>query len=64
MSKTIAGTRFPPVRVFAGRRVGAHDKRLYQRWDKLYYILFGTTNDETDKSIEEIRKAVKTFKRK
>src|SRR5690606_15795154 len=32
--------------------------------DKLYYILFGTTNDETDKSIEEIKKAVKTFKRK
>jgi len=32
--------------------------------DKLYYILFGTTNDETDKSIEQIKKAVKTFKRK
>lgn len=32
--------------------------------DKLYYILFGTTNDETNKSIEEIKKAVKTFKRK
>lgn len=32
--------------------------------DKLYYILFGTTNDETEKSIEEIKKAVKTFKRK
>lgn len=32
--------------------------------DKLYYILFGTTNDETDKSIEEIKQAVKTFKRK
>ena len=32
--------------------------------DKLYYILFGTTNDETDKSIDEIKKAVKTFKRK
>ncbi|MBI1316853.1 hypothetical protein GC167_08370 [bacterium] len=32
--------------------------------DKLYYILFGTTNDESDKSIEEIKKAVKTFKRK
>jgi len=32
--------------------------------DKLYYILFGTTNDETDKSIDEIKKAVITFKRK
>lgn len=32
--------------------------------DKLYYILFGTTNDETDKSIDEIKKAVMTFKRK
>ena len=32
--------------------------------DKLYYILFGTTNDQTEKSIEEIKKAVKTFKRK
>lgn len=32
--------------------------------DTLYYILFGTTNDKTDKSIEEIKKAVKTFKRK
>ncbi len=32
--------------------------------DKLYYILFGTTNDETYRSIEEIKKAVKTFKRK
>jgi hypothetical protein len=32
--------------------------------DKLCYILFGTTNDETEKSIEEIKKAVKTFKRK
>jgi hypothetical protein len=32
--------------------------------DKLYYIFFGTTNDETDKSIEEIKKAVMTFKRK
>lgn len=32
--------------------------------DKLYYILFGTTNDETDKSINEIKKAVITFKRK
>ena len=32
--------------------------------DQLYYILFGTTNDETEKSIEEIRKAVKAFKRK
>tara|TARA_R110000796_G_scaffold159169_4_gene275909 strand:- start:27581 stop:28522 length:942 start_codon:yes stop_codon:yes gene_type:complete len=32
--------------------------------DKLYYILFGTTNDETEKSIEEIKKAVVTFKRK
>lgn len=32
--------------------------------DKLYYILFGTTNDETDNSIDEIKKAVMTFKRK
>jgi len=32
--------------------------------DKLYYIFFGTTNDQTEKSIEEIKKAVKTFKRK
>src|SRR5688572_5019762 len=32
--------------------------------DNFYYILFGTTNDETDKSIEEIKKAIKTFKRK
>lgn len=32
--------------------------------DKFYYILVGTTNDETDKSIAEIKKAVKTFKRK
>lgn len=32
--------------------------------DKLYYILFGTTNDQTNKSMEEIIKAVKTFKRK
>ncbi|MBN7816243.1 hypothetical protein [Algoriphagus pacificus] len=32
--------------------------------DKLYYILFGTSNDETDKSLDEIKKAVKTFKRK
>ncbi|PZX51891.1 hypothetical protein LV84_03650 [Algoriphagus ratkowskyi] len=32
--------------------------------DKLYYIIFATTNDETDKSIDEIKKAVITFKRK
>lgn len=32
--------------------------------DKLYYIFFGTTNDESNKSIEEIKKVVKTFKRK
>lgn len=32
--------------------------------DKLYYILLGTTNDETGKSIVEIKQAVKTFKRK
>jgi hypothetical protein len=32
--------------------------------DKLYYILFGTTNDETYKSIEDIKKAVETFRRK
>jgi hypothetical protein len=32
--------------------------------DNIYYILFGTTNDETEKSIEELKKAVKTFKRK
>lgn len=32
--------------------------------DNLYYILIGTTNDDSNKSIEEIRKAVKTFKQK
>lgn len=32
--------------------------------DNLYYILFGTTNDKTDNSIGEMKKAVKTFKRK
>ena len=32
--------------------------------DKLYYILFGSTNDETENSIDEIKKVVKTFKRK
>ena len=32
--------------------------------NNLYYILFGTTNDETNKSIDEIKKAVKTFKQK
>jgi hypothetical protein len=32
--------------------------------DKLYYIFFGTTNDETDKSIDEIKRAVITFQRK
>lgn len=31
--------------------------------DKLYYLFFGTTNDETNESVEEIKKAVKTFKR-
>jgi hypothetical protein len=32
--------------------------------DQLYYIFFGTTNDETNASIEEIKKAILTFKRK
>jgi hypothetical protein len=32
--------------------------------DKLYYILFGTTNDQTDQSIEEMKKAIMTFRRK
>lgn len=32
--------------------------------DNLYYILFGTTNDKTNESIKEIKKAIKTFKRK
>jgi hypothetical protein len=32
--------------------------------DKLYYMLFGTTNDQTDQSIEEIKKAIMTFRRK
>lgn len=32
--------------------------------DKLYYILLGTTNDETNKSIDDIKKAILTFKRK
>lgn len=32
--------------------------------DNFYYILFGTTNDETSESIEKLKKAVKTFKRK
>lgn len=32
--------------------------------DNLYYILFGTTNDKSDVSIAEIKKAIITFKRK
>lgn len=32
--------------------------------DKFYYMLFGTTNDQTDQSIEEMKKAIMTFKRK
>lgn len=32
--------------------------------DDLYYILFGTTNDATDNTIDDFKKAVKTFKRK
>lgn len=32
--------------------------------DELYYILFGTTNDLTTGSVEEIKKAVLTFRRK
>lgn len=32
--------------------------------DSLYYILLGTTNNEYDKNITEIKKIVKTFKRK
>lgn len=32
--------------------------------DNHYYILLGTTNDETEKSIQEIKKVIKTFKRK
>jgi hypothetical protein len=41
--------------------------RIYQVMlfnDKFYYLFFGTTNDETDNSVEEIKKAVQTFKRK
>lgn len=32
--------------------------------DNLYYILFGTTNDTSDASISEIKKAILTFKKK
>mgnify|MGYP001766543380 CR=1 FL=1 len=32
--------------------------------DEFYYILFGTTNDPTDKSMDDIKKAILTFKRK
>lgn len=32
--------------------------------NNLYYILLGTTNNETDDSIEEIKNAILTFKRK
>ncbi|MFC6102808.1 hypothetical protein [Olivibacter domesticus] len=32
--------------------------------DNLYYILTGVTNDETEKSIEEIKRGIRTFKRK
>ncbi len=50
----------------------AHDKKgetkkVYQvilYSDHSYYILFGTTNDLTTKSIEELKVAIKTFKRK
>ena len=31
--------------------------------NKLYYMLFGTTNDQTDQSIEEMKKAIMTFRR-
>lgn len=32
--------------------------------DKFYYIFFGTTNDDTGKSIEDLKKAILTFQRK
>ncbi|MCC6701792.1 MAG: hypothetical protein IT221_09725 [Fluviicola sp.] len=32
--------------------------------DNMYYLFFGTTNFEVEKSIEDFKKAVKTFKRK
>lgn len=32
--------------------------------DNMYYLFFGTTNFEVDKSIEDFKKAVATFKRK
>lgn len=32
--------------------------------DNLYYLLVGTTNDASDKSIDEVKTAIKTFKRK
>lgn len=32
--------------------------------DNLYYILWGSTNDRTEKSIEDIKTAIRTFKRK
>jgi hypothetical protein len=32
--------------------------------DNLYYLLVGTTNDASDKSIDEVKTAIKTFRRK
>ena len=32
--------------------------------DKLYYLLVGSTNDKTEKGINELKQVVKTFKRK
>lgn len=32
--------------------------------DKLYYLLFGSTNDKSEKNINELKQVVKTFKRK
>ncbi|MBK7428190.1 MAG: hypothetical protein IPI60_14820 [Saprospiraceae bacterium] len=32
--------------------------------DSVYYMLLGTTNDQTESSIADIRKVVKTFRRK
>ena len=32
--------------------------------DNLYFILVGTTNNDYEKNIDQIKKIVKTFKRK
>ena len=32
--------------------------------DKLYYLLFGSTNDKSEKNINELKQVVRTFKRK